>query len=106
MAKAGDPNHGPGETFDYNPNDTQPTRTQKQVDTPQPQNYMPSKKNDDSKQAPTFNWGSLILLIVLIWGAEWLGTTIPGPVDDMLYDAIAALFFGFIQYLRALLYKK
>ena len=68
----------------FDPNQTQPTRVVKR----------------DNNQNPTFGIGSIILLLALVWAADALGTTIPGPVDDILYDLIGTLTFGFIQYLR------
>ena len=109
MAKQGDPNHGPGSTFDYNPNEdqdkmskTQPTLPHSIPIPPPP----PPKIDPVPAKKLQFGWGSLVLLIALIWAAEALGTALPGPFDDMFYEAIAALFFGFIQYLRSILYKK
>lgn len=102
MAKSGDRNHGPGPVLDIypDPNETQPNRPYRRPEA------LPQLKEISTAKKPPFGFGSLILLIVLIWGAEWIGTTLPGPFDDMLYEATAALFFGFIQYIRSLLYKK
>ncbi len=102
MAKDGDPNHGPSDKLNqyrYKPDDTQPTGAVRRESAPKPEIKV-------VKEPLPFGIWNLVLLVVLIWGAEWLGTTLPGPFDDMLYEAIAALFFGFIQYIRSLLYKK
>ena len=102
MAKDGDPNHGPSDKPNqhrYKSDDTKPTGAVRRESTPTPEIKV-------VKEPLSFGVWNLALLVVLIWGAELVGTTLPGPLDDMLYQAIAALFFGLIQYIRSLLYKK
>ncbi len=75
----------------FDPNQTQPTRVVKRDN---------NKTLPTNNQNPTFGIGSVILLLALVWAADALGTVLPGPVDDILYDLIGTLTFGFIQYLR------
>ncbi len=112
MAKSGDPNHGPGPVLPIYPDPNETTQPTRAVGEITQQNKAVRAKTPEQEpipepeKKPVFGFGSLLLLILLVWGAEWIGTTLPGPFDDMLYELIAALFFGLIQYIRSLLYKK
>ena len=41
-----------------------------------------------------FNFWALILLFSSLAIAEWFGIAIPGPIDDIIYDAIIILIYG------------